>query len=140
MDKADSSKAWTWLKAIDAALSNADARLAFIWMLVLRPSAELAAAPNAIAASCAAALASLSISSIRSSSSDAAAALVATADAFNLAASTSKPWSPMLSSASVVIAAEECPLMIVSDATAAWSAPTGSIASSRICVNDPSPP
>ena len=61
-----------------AALSNADARLAFTWILVFRPSAELAAAPNAIAASCAAALASRSNCSIRSSSVEAAAAIVAT--------------------------------------------------------------
>ena len=46
-----SSNDCTWLNAVAAALSNTDARLAFTWMDVLRPLAELEAAPKAIAAS-----------------------------------------------------------------------------------------
>ena len=97
-----SSNDCTWLNAVAAALSNTDAKLEFTWMDVLRPLAELEAAPKAIAASLAAALAIFCMASVVSSSRDAATALDATTDEFALAASRSKSASPILSKASAV--------------------------------------
>ncbi len=71
-------------------------------MDVLRPLAELEAAPKAIAASLAAALAIFCMASVVSNSRDAATALDAATDEFALAASRSKSASPILSKASAV--------------------------------------